>query len=93
MKVSVMVLIFTKVVGKKPAILLKYEPLADVLQTLSLDNKNTCFPEQPLAFDMLPYIKEVGKRPIKIFFVSRTTTKKINMLKMCKEKQLNIKNL
>ena len=44
-----MVLIFANVAGKKPAILLKYEPFADILKTLNLDNKNTCFPEQPLV--------------------------------------------
>ena len=33
-----MVLIFTKVAGKKSAILLKYEPFADVLQTLNHKN-------------------------------------------------------
>ena len=30
-------LIFAKVAGKKPAILLKYEPFTDVLQGLNLD--------------------------------------------------------
>ena len=42
-------LIFPKVVRKKPAIILRYEPFGDVLQRLNLDNKNTFFPEQILV--------------------------------------------
>ena len=45
----VTVLIFAKIAGKKPVILLKYEPFTDVFQRLSLDNKKTFFPEQPLV--------------------------------------------
>ena len=41
-------LIFEKVAGKKPAILLKYERFTDVLQRLKLDNKKTFLPEQLL---------------------------------------------
>ena len=41
-------LIFAKVAGKKPAILLNYES-TDVLQGLNLDDKNTFFPQQLLV--------------------------------------------
>ena len=41
-------LIFEKVAGKKPAILLKYERFTDVLQRLKLDNKKTFLSEQLL---------------------------------------------
>ena len=40
---------FEKVAGKKPQILLKYEPFTDVKQRLKLDNKINFFPEQLLA--------------------------------------------
>ena len=33
----VAVLVFAKVAGKKPAVLLKYEPFTDVLQGLNLE--------------------------------------------------------
>ena len=39
-------LIFEKVAGKKPGILLKHERFPDVLQRLKLDNKKTFLPEQ-----------------------------------------------
>ena len=39
----VMVLIFAKFARNKPATLLKYEVLSDVLQTLNLDNKKSFF--------------------------------------------------
>ena len=45
----VTVLIFAKFARNKPATLLKYELLSDVLQTLNLDNKNTFFREQLLV--------------------------------------------
>ena len=40
---SVTVLIFAKFERTKPATLLKYELLSDVLQTLNLDNKKLFF--------------------------------------------------
>ena len=39
----VTVLIFAKFAGNKPATLLKYEILSEVLQTLNLDNKKPFF--------------------------------------------------
>ena len=39
----VTVLIFAKFARNKPATLLKYELLSDVLQTLNLDNKKSFF--------------------------------------------------
>ena len=42
-------LIFVKVAGKKPAILLKNDSFTDDLQTSNLGNKKTFFPEQLLV--------------------------------------------
>ena len=40
----VTVLIFEKVAGKKPVVLLKNGPFKNVLQRLNLDNKNIFYP-------------------------------------------------
>ena len=51
-------LLFAKVAGKKPAILLKYEPFTDILQRLNLNNKNAFFPEQLLV---IPSLYQAGE--------------------------------
>ena len=47
----VTLLIFAKFARNKPATLLKYELLSDVLQTLNLDNKKSFFRDKPLLSD------------------------------------------
>ena len=79
------VLIFAKFARNKPATLLKYDLLSDVLQTLNLYNKKPFFGISSYLVTSLVYIRQVSKRWLKIF-VSRTTTKKINMLTMCNVK-------
>ena len=48
---SVTVLILAKFARNKPATLLKYELLSDVLQTLNLDNKKPFFRDKLLLSD------------------------------------------
>ena len=67
-------LIFPKVVRKKPAIILRYKPFGDVLQRLKLDNKNTFFPEQ-IFVTVLVY-STVSKRWLKSSFVSRPSRRR-----------------
>ena len=81
----VTVLIFAKFARNKPATLLKYELLSEVLQTLNLDDKKPFFGRSFYLVTASVYIRQVSKRWLK-FFVSRTTTKKINMLTMCNVK-------
>ena len=51
----VMVLIFAKFARNKPATLLKYEVLSDVLQTLNLDNKKPFFESSSYLVTALVY--------------------------------------
>ena len=83
---SVTVLILAKFARNKPATLLKYELLSDVLHTLNLDNKKPFFARGSYLVTAAVYIRQVCKWLIKSFFLSRTTTKKINMLTMCNAK-------
>ena len=50
-----MVLIFAKFARNKPATLLKYEVLSDVLQTLNLDNKKPFFESSSYLVTALVY--------------------------------------
>ena len=64
---------FAKVAAKKLETLLNYEHFRNALHRLNPDSQSTPLP--------LPsHIKEVSNRWIKSFFVSRTTTKKVNIL-------------
>ena len=76
-------LIFAKVAGKKPEILLQYEPITNVLQRINLDNKNF-FSRAALSncFRISGRVKD----GLKVFLFLETTTKKLNMLPMCNVK-------
>ena len=82
----VTVLILEKFARNKPASLLKYELLSDILQTLNLDNKKAFFGRSSYLVTASVYIRQVSKKMVKSFFISRTTTKEINMLTMCNVK-------
>ena len=75
-------LIFAKFAGNKPATLLKYELLSAVLRTLNLDKKKPFFGRSSYLSTASVYIRQLSKRWIKSFFVSRSTTKKMMMMMM-----------
>ena len=52
-------LFFEKVAGRKPAILLKYEPCIDILQRFNLDFENIFLPEHILVIALVYY--QTGK--------------------------------
>ena len=62
----VMVLIFAKFARNKPATLLKYELLSEVLQTLKLDNKKPFFGRSSYLVTVSVYIRQVSKRWLKV---------------------------
>ena len=64
---SVTVSIFAKFARIKPAALLKYELLSEVLQTLKLDNKKTFFGRSFYLVTALVYIRQVSKRWLKVY--------------------------
>ena len=61
----VTVLIFAKFARNKPATLLKYELLSEVLQTLQLDNKKPFFGRSCYLVTASVYISQVSKRWLK----------------------------
>ena len=63
---SVTVSIFAKFARIKPATLLKYELLSEVLQTLKLDNKKPFFGRSSYLVTVLVYIRQVSKRWLKV---------------------------
>ena len=56
------VLIFANFARNKPAMLLKYELLSEVLQTLNLDNKKPFFGRSSYLVTVSVYIRQVSKR-------------------------------
>ena len=63
---SVTVSIFAKFAKIKPATLLKYELLSEVLQTLKLDNKKPFFGRSSYLVTVSVYIRQVSKRWLKV---------------------------
>ena len=63
---SVTVSIFAKFARIKPATLLKYELLSEVLQTLKLDNKKPFFGRSSYLVTVSVYIRQVSKRWLKV---------------------------
>ena len=63
---SVTVSIFAKFARIKPATLLKYELLSEVLQTLKLDNKKHFFGRSSYLVTVSVYIRQVSKRWLKV---------------------------
>ena len=59
------VLIFANFTRNKPATLLKYELLSEVLQTLNLDNKKPFFGRSSYLVTASIYIRQVSKRWLK----------------------------
>ena len=64
---SVTVSIFAKFARIKPATLLKYELLSEVLQTLKLDNKKPFFGRSSYLVTASVYIRQVSKRWLKVY--------------------------
>ena len=60
------VLIFANFTRNKPATLLKYELLSEVLQTLNLDNKKPFFGRSSYLVTASVYIRQVSKRWLKV---------------------------
>ena len=65
----VMVSIFAKLARNKPATLLKYDFLSDVLQTLNLDNKKPFYWRSSYLVTASVYIRLVSKRWLKVSLV------------------------
>ena len=63
---SVTVSIFAKFARIKPATLLKYELLSEVLQTLKLDNKKPFFGRSSYLVTVSVCIRQVSKRWLKV---------------------------
>ena len=62
----VTVLILEKFARNKPATLLKYELLSDILQTLNLDSKKPFFGRSSYLVTASVYIRQVSKRWLKV---------------------------